>query len=382
VNRWTRHVAVAWIAVALLPAGGQAAGTWALRLEGPGYGALLDVAVCESVILTVGATNHLHMPPYEGDVLIVSVSPEGDVLWETTWGSEGYEQAWGVSLRPDGGALVFGETDSLGAGDRDFFLIRLDASGEVEWVETYGTSQREWPFGMLELSDGDVLLYGRTNGSAGGPENLYAVRVADSGELVWTFTEETTASEIILDAIETGDGGIVLCASHEEDPMLVALDASGERLWTVPYELPGWQFGSVIAPVADGGFLLAGFSMLESGRRQADVWLARTSADGALLWETTFGRSGEDDYAQSLLAVADGTFLIGGLGQDLPLYKVDADGTVLWERRLAEGAVFAANGLAATEDGGAVIAALKQIVNGRSYDALLLRVDSAGRLQP
>jgi len=44
-------------------------------------------------ILAVGATNHLHMPPYSGDVLFIKLTLAGDVIWERTWGGDGYEQA-------------------------------------------------------------------------------------------------------------------------------------------------------------------------------------------------------------------------------------------------------------------------------------------------
>jgi len=355
--------------------------TWTRAFEGPDYGAFLGATVSESSILAVGTTNHQHMPPYEGDILIVSVSLEGNVLWERTWGGDGYEQAWDVIHAPDGGYLVFGETDSIGAGGRDFLLLRLDTEGETIWQRTYGTPQREWPFGMLKLVNGDLLLYGRTERFRNGPENPYAVRVTAAGDVVWEYTEAAWESELLLDAIEMADGSIIFTASIERDPKLVALNAEGSLLWEVRLELPGWQFGSAIVATNDG-LLLAGFHMADSEPRQADVWLAKVSIAGELLWERSLGRSNEDDYAQSLLRLDDGSFLVGGLGNDLPLFKVDGMGELLWERRLAnDGFVYAANQLVSTEAGGVLIPALRQIVGGRSYDAYLFRIvddDSVG----
>jgi len=369
------------ICLLLVGWGATPAETWILALEGEAYGAFLGAAVSGDTILAVGATNHLHVPPYDGDVLLVRANLEGDILWEQTWGGDGYEQAWDAAPLPGGEFLVFGETDSFGAGDRDFFLMKLDADGATAWVETYGTTQREWPFGLLELSSGDVLLYGRTQDRANGPENLYALRVTTDGDVVWEFSLSTPASEMILDAVETEDGDIVLCVSRDQDPALVRLNAAGRILWNLRYDLPGWQFGSAIAP-ADDGFLLAGFAMAETGRRQADVWLARVTSAGELLWQTTFGRTTEDDYAQSLLRLADGTYLVGGLGSGLPLFLVDGNGTVLWERRLEDSAVFAAHTVIDLADDGFLVAALRQIVNGRSYDAFLLRTDRDGQVSP
>jgi len=63
-----------------------------------------DIALTQDGnILAVGATNHLHMPPYSGDALFVKLTLDGDVLWERIWGGDGYEQADSVVLAEDGG---------------------------------------------------------------------------------------------------------------------------------------------------------------------------------------------------------------------------------------------------------------------------------------
>jgi outer membrane protein assembly factor BamB len=356
--------------------------TWVLSLDGPDYGALMDAVLDGETILAVGTTNHRHFPPYQGDVLIVRVNAAGEVIWERTWGGDGYEQAWAVSPTVGRDFLVFGETDSQGSGDRDFFLMRIDSAGETLWVKTYGGPFREWPFGMLALANGDALLFGRTQGQVGGPEDLYALRVTASGDVVWEYGVSRPANEIIPDALETSSGDLVLCGSSDEDPLLIKLTADGDTVWEVRHELPGWQFGSGIAPAAGGDFLVAGFRMVTDGRSHADVWMARFSSDGEMRWETSFGRPGEDDYAHTLRRSSDGNYLIGGLGNGLPLFKVDDTGTVLWESRISDDAVHVAGTVVEAENGEIVVAAAKQIEPGRSYDALLVKVDRNGRAEP
>jgi outer membrane protein assembly factor BamB len=355
--------------------------TWVLPLAGPEYGSLNDAVRDSETIFAVGTTNHLHFPPYEGDVLIVRADASGEVVWERTWGGDGYDQAWAVASTSNGGFLVLGETDSQGSGDRDFFLMRMDSDGETLWLKTYGTPFREWPFGMLALANGDALLFGRTQSQIEGPEDLYALRVTADGEVVWEYRVSRPASEIILDALETNGGDLVLCASSDEDPLLIKLTAEGGTVWEVRHELPGWQFGSGIAQATEGDFFVSGFRMVTDGSRHADVWLARFSPNGEMRWETSFGRPDEDDYSHTLRRSSDGNYLIGGLGNGMPLFKVDGTGTVLWESRLSDEAVHVANAVIETEDGGIVVAAAKQIEPGRSYDALLLKLDRNGRLE-
>jgi hypothetical protein len=206
--------------------------------------------------------------------------------------------------------------------------------------------------------------------------------VGSDGEVIWEHIGDSSDDELVLDALETAEGDLVLAvAIVGEDGELVKLGADGTVRWTNRYELAGWQFASRIAPTDDGGFLLAGFSMSSGSRQQADTWLARCTSVGELEWETTFGDSLHDDYAQSLLPLRDGTYLIGGIGNGMPLVRVDKDGTVLWRQSLTQPDVYAADALIELDDGGFLVAGLIQITNGRSYDAIILRTDAEGRVE-
>jgi hypothetical protein len=378
-----------WLNATPLPAAGGdgaltalvSARTWIRTFEGSNYGAFFDIVLTgDGNFLAVGATNHLHLPPYSGDALLMKLTLEGDVLWERTWGGDGYEQAWSVALAEDGGYFVFGETDSYGAGDRDFFLLKIAQDGSEEWFKTYGRARREWPYGMLRLSNGDLLIYGDTEPLVGSRTNQYALRLGSDGEVIWEYVVESPGDELVIDALETAVNDLVLAVAADEDGKLVKLDADGNVRWTHRYELPGWQFASQVAETSDGGFFLAGFSMSSGSRRQADTWLARCTAGGELEWETSFGDPAYDDYAHSLIRLKDGTYLIGGIGNGMLLSRVDQDGNVLWRRSLVGQTVYGAAGLIELEDGGYLVAGFIQITNGRSYDAILLRTDAEGQI--
>jgi Tol biopolymer transport system component len=357
------------------------ASTWIRTFEGPDYGAFFDIVLAENGnALAVGATNHVHMPPYSGDALLMKLTLEGDVLWERTWGGDGYEQAISIAFAGDGGAYVFGETDSYGSGNRDFFLLKTTEDGSEDWFKTYGGSGREWPFGMLRLSNEDLLVYGLTEPGTGGDRDQYALRVGPDGEVIWEYTVAGPGEELVIDALETAEGDLILAVVVEEDGQLVKLDADGNTLWTKLYELSGWQYASQIAETDEGGFLLAGFSMSSSPRRQVDTWLARCTAAGDLQWEKSFGDATHDDYGTSLIRLEDGTYLIGGIGNGILLSRVDQDGDLLWRRSLVGENVYGSDGLIELEDGGHLVAGFIQITNGRSYDAILLRTDSEGQI--
>jgi len=354
--------------------------TWVKTFEGPDYGAFFDIILTpDRNAFAVGTTNHLHFPPYSGDALFMKFTLDGDVLWEKTWGGEGYEQAWEVTLAEDGGYYVFGETDSYGAGDRDFFLLKITEDGTEEWYKTYGYAYREWPYGMLQLSNGDLLIYGFTESVITRERNQYVLRLGKDGSILWEYTVESPEEEFVLDALETAEGDLVLAVGIASDGKLVKLDANGQSLWEKRYELPGWQFASQVAQTEDGGFLLAGFVM--GSKSQADTWLAHCTPTGEMEWETSFGNPAFDDYANSMIQLKDETYLIGAIGNGMLLTRIDANGDILWERSLLGTAVYGARGLIQLEDGGFLVAGFIQIRNGRSYDAIILRTDADGNIE-
>lgn len=187
---------------------------------------------------------------------------------------------------------------------------------------------------MLSLSNGELLIYGFTESISGG-RDVYAIRLSLEGDIMWEYTVERPGEELFLDALETPEGNLVLAESVEEDGGLVKLEADGRLKWEHRYELPGWQYPSQVAQTEDGGFLLAGFSM-SSSPQQADTWLARCTSTGELEWETSFGNPTFDDYANSMILLRDGTYLIGTIANNILLSRVDEVGIVLLKQSLLE----------------------------------------------
>jgi outer membrane protein assembly factor BamB len=222
-------------------------------------------------------------------------------------------------------------------------------------------------------------MYGFTE-SFGGDRDEYAIRVAQDGTIIWEYTVESAGEELVLDALETLEGNLELVVSIEEDGGLVQLAPDGSLQWAHRYELPGRQYAPQVTQTEDSGFLLAGFSM-SSAPQHADTWLARCTSTGEMVWQTSFGESAFDDYANALIRLSDGTYLISAIANGVLLSRVDENGNVLWSRSLLEqGMVYSGMALTELEDGGYLVSGLIQRIGGRSYDAILLRTDAEGRV--
>ena len=61
-----------------------------------------------------------------------------DNTWYDTFGGEGNDGFYAVQQAPDGGYVVAGLTNSIGAGSFDAWLVKTNASGTLEWENTFG----------------------------------------------------------------------------------------------------------------------------------------------------------------------------------------------------------------------------------------------------
>src|SRR5262245_48177649 len=66
--------------------------------------------------------------------------------WATTYGGRGTDRAHDIRQTADDGYIVAGETESFGPGEKDCWVMKQDADGNVVWSRAYG--------------DGNLLLTG------------------------------------------------------------------------------------------------------------------------------------------------------------------------------------------------------------------------------
>jgi hypothetical protein len=88
-----------------------------------------STAPCPGGIVIAGST--ASDPAERNDLLITAVSASGRQLWWKTHGGPGNEGAEHITPLPGGGFLVSGYTSSMGAGDTDIWVLKVNGSGEL-----------------------------------------------------------------------------------------------------------------------------------------------------------------------------------------------------------------------------------------------------------
>lgn len=178
-------------------------------------------------------------------------------------------------------------------------------------------------------------------------------------------------------------GGIVTRPSYADlDIWLLRTKPDGSIVWQMTYGGPGWEQLGSLEPTADGGYVVAG-STLSFGGGDWDAWLLKLDGNGNVVWQRTFGGSGYDS-ANAVQPTMDGGYIVAGF-LSVPesnrggwVLKLDARGSVMWQRRYGGGSAASVKQRA---DGGYVVAAHSVLdVMQTDSDYQLLKLDASGNV--
>ena len=276
----------------------------------------------------------------ENDFYLVKADPAGEEEWSRTYGGPGNDRCWSLIRTADGGFLLAGETTSTGAGEQDCWLVRTDGEGEKLWSRAYGGPAGDRAFAVTADGDGGFVVAGQTYSEGAGDRDGYVVRTDAAGELQWSRTFGGAQSDVAHGVIRTRSGAFLVTgyttsfADGPDDPFLVMLDAAGDTLWTRVLPLEGVNHTLSGAETKSGDFLLVGFSAFP-GRGPTQALLVRTDADGGLVQHRDV-RSSEvgETFGYTVVATADGGCVFTGhtsvdtpRNLDLLLVKIGVDGS-------------------------------------------------------
>ena len=113
----------------------------------------------------------------DNDALILSIDPDGNIVRQKTFGGRLDDRLITGSETADGGGILVGYTKSFGAGNWDVYLVRVNASGEVEWFLPIGGEGEDTGYTVRQTRDGDYVLAGYTRSQGAGSRDAYLVRV-------------------------------------------------------------------------------------------------------------------------------------------------------------------------------------------------------------
>ncbi len=116
-------------------------------------------------------------------------------MWSETYGGTGTDAGTGDLIQTsDGGYAISGDTNSFGAGGNDYWLIKTDADGNMQWNKTYGGTGTDAGWTLIQTIDGGYTLAGYTSSFGAGGTDFYFVKTDEYG----VIPEGLTFSAMLL----------------------------------------------------------------------------------------------------------------------------------------------------------------------------------------
>ena len=279
-----------------------------------------------------------------GDFLLIKTDGYGNVEWNQTYRGTDYDFCYSMIATSDGGYALAGPTRSYGNGNRDFWLVKTDSYGNVEWNQTYGTADVEVAECLVQTSDGGYALAGyRQYINVDGVAVFWFVKTDSSGNMEWNKVFSGGGIDHASSVIETSDGGYAILGSkytlgaNYGYAWLIKTDKLGNIEWDQSYGGTFREQANTLIETSDGGIAFACYTYL-FGAGAADFWLIKMDMSGNIELNKTYGGA-KNDIPYSLVETSDGGFALAGSTEsfgygntDFWLVKTDDSGEMEWNR--------------------------------------------------
>ncbi len=278
------------------------------------------VEAADSGIVAVGYTNSEGAGGY--DVWLVKTDLNGNVLWKKTYGGPDWDFGNWIANTADGGYIVTGSTQSYGAGNKDIYLIRLNANGDSLWTRTYGGADEDEGAEIFEHPSGDFYLCGKTKSFGSGGNDIISMKLNASGDSTggtgWhrifggNLDDEGTTvalnfqNELVVGGITYSIGG------GGADGIHIVYSLTGNILaltthWTAVHEA---HYSTLPHETGPGNFIVFGNQAADESSPR-DLRIDMINSGGGYIWARSFGGSDDEDASQIIRAKDGGFFCVG-----------------------------------------------------------------------
>ncbi|WP_138484824.1 T9SS type A sorting domain-containing protein [Dyadobacter bucti] len=351
------------------------------------------------------------------DYWIIKLSSEGSLEWEKTIGGPANDSFSTIHQTADGGYIVGGSSSSpIGSeksersrGNSDYWIVKLDKNGDKVWDKTIGGPGGDILNDVRQTDDGGYILAGSSSSGIGGEKteaelgqffsDFWIVKLSATGTLEWERTLGTSGPDGLQCMTLTSDGGYVFGGNqgYQEQSSgyyLMKVSAAGTKQWEKiiggVIDSYGYIYGYAdindVQQTPDGGFILGGTSNQGAGGHQTessliDYWIVKLDADLSVEWDNVIATAWDADgkggnYFAKLVQKAGGGYtLLGYSGSfaggdktedshgngvllwssDFWLVRLNASGTVVWDKTIGGAEDERAYSIGNTSDGGMVL---------------------------
>jgi hypothetical protein len=306
----------------------------------------------------------------------------------------------GFLLVGESSSNISGDKSENSKGMQDYWVIKINSNGQKVWDKTYGGSQTDICTKIILTTDGNFLLGGYSFWKASGDKSedgrgysdYWVLKINNSGQKIWDRTFGGSEMDELRTMSATTDGGFVIAGSSSSgiandkfensrgnfDYWVVKINANGQKMWDRTFGGADFDFLTDIKST-DNGFILGGYSRsnnsgdkTENSRGNLDYWVVKINAESQKIWDKTLGGN-LFDVGGSVAVTQDGDCLIcGGSSSNISgdksdnskgnddywIIKINSNGQKIWDKPFGGSNIDSASTIVGTTDGGFVIAGI------------------------
>ena len=315
----------------LMASDGAGVRLWSRTIGGSSVDRAAAMRICGNGDLVITGTTDGD-GGYDG--LLVRTDADGVVLWSRTYGGSDWDFLYDVKELADGGLLLAGQTYSFGEPGGNAWLLRTDADGDTLWTRTFGGSGEHEATSAVPTPEGGYVLAGSLS-TPDRDRDVLVVKLDALGNTEWIQTHGGDSLDVARDILAPAVGGYSIVGATRSSSVWnegyhLKLFPDGALQWEFSWGQVNDQefFEHISGPNED--FLIAGYTKTSGGGGK-DMILQRVTVNGGFIYGYTFGGP-EDDDGVALDRIGDGFMLIGSTetygagGLDMFVVRTASDG--------------------------------------------------------
>jgi hypothetical protein len=228
--------------------------------------------------------------------MFIAFSGFGQIDFFNIYTNNGSDQGQGVVQLEDSSYVVTGASSSF-SGSSQAFLLHVDSLGNYLWSNNYGGPESESGRRVLYKKDFGFFICGFTNSIGSGGFDYYLAKTDEAGTLEWEKAYGGEGWERVHDAALTKDTGVIMVGetssnfSDNQDIYIVRTDILGDTLWTKTIGGLGDDYASSISAFTDSTFVITGRTYVEDSSL-VKIYISYIKDDGTEIWSDILGDNG------------------------------------------------------------------------------------------
>ncbi len=261
---------------------------WSKYFNNPdeGTGAISILQTEDGGYMFTGAIGGVFFEEDPFNLWLMKIDGIGNEVWNQNFGLDNCQDLGSsISETIDGGFIITGYTESFGAGNKDVWLIKTDSYGNEVWNRTFGGSDYDYGWSVVQTQDGGFVITGSTESFGAGYSDVWLIKTDGYGYEMWNKTFGGSNDDYGRSVVHTQDGGFIITGSTESfgagylDVWLIKTDSFGNEEWNKTFGGTDNDRGSSVSQTDEGGYIITG-STNSFGAGESDVWLIKTDSEG------------------------------------------------------------------------------------------------------